>query len=91
MPPQGTQPHHPQHSQQVPKQAPISVEYINRANKTLETIQQALQAPGGDPLALSSQLEKFFSVAKTIFQGFTTTLQEANSKDPGLKDIMKEI
>lgn len=89
--PQPTPNNYPQQPPKTTRGPQTSVEYINRAIKTLDDLNQALQTPGGHLSALSPQLENFFRTAKTIFQDYTTTIQRAQAKEPDLKDILDEI
>lgn len=56
--------------QQTPKSlqhGQISVEYVQRAATTADTILQALQTIAGRPSALNSQIKNFLGAAKEIF------------------------
>ena len=90
-PPPVTTSTQPQRTPNKPQNAQYSVEYVERAAKTADTLLQALQASAGLPSVLSSQVKNFLDIAKTIFQDHITICQEATTKEPGLKDILKEV
>ncbi|KAF4306757.1 hypothetical protein GTA08_BOTSDO05365 [Botryosphaeria dothidea] len=81
----------PQYTPKKPQSTQYSVEYVKRALKTADTLLQALQTSASLPSVLSSQVKNFLDIAKTIFQDHITICQEAATKEPGLKDILKEV
>ncbi|KAF4311334.1 hypothetical protein GTA08_BOTSDO13069 [Botryosphaeria dothidea] len=90
-PPPVTTSTQPQYTPKKPQSTQYSVEYVERASKTADTLLQALQTSASLPSVLSSQVKNFLDIAKTIFQDHITICQEAATKEPGLKDILKEV